>query len=182
MYVTEQPISREKLRILAKAFKSHLGFGGLFVDVPWLLEVTMHKFTDLDVEIVKDEVLDKLVFADFIPRDSTKDNRPLIRIKESVYNNACNKNSGSYGRDRMSIVHEIAHFILIDQIKIPVYKHHGSGRPDLARTTEWQAMALAGEIIMPFEETEHIKDVYELSQKCGVSIDAANYRINKYTR
>lgn len=182
MYITEQPISREQLRMIAKAFKSYLGFNGLFIDVPRMLEVTMDKFPHLDVEIVTDDALDRKIFADFIPKNSTLTNRPLIRIKESVYNNACNPNSNSYGRDRMSITHEIAHFILIDQFNVEVIEYHGRGTPNLATTAEWQAMALAGEIIMPFEETESIKDILELSNKCGVSTEAANYRINKYMK
>lgn len=182
MYKTQQPISREKLRLIAKTFKSHLGFDGIFIDVPRLLEVVQYKYPYLDVEIVENNELSKKVFADFIPSYSRKSNTPLIRIKESVYDNACNPSSRSYGRDRMSIIHEIAHFILIDIFKIEVIEYHESGASNLANSVEWQAMALAGEIIIPFEETLEIDDIDELAKKCGVSKDAANYRIKKYLK
>jgi Zn-dependent peptidase ImmA (M78 family) len=73
-------------------------------------------------------------------------------------------------------------FILIDIFKIDVLEHHESGISNLANSVEWQAMALAGEIMIPFEETIGIENEIELAKKCGVSKIAANYRIKKYKK
>jgi Zn-dependent peptidase ImmA (M78 family) len=182
MYKSLQPISRDKLRLIAKTFKSRLGFDGIFTDVPRLLEVIQNEYPELDVEIVENHELPPKVFAEFIPSYSRVSNKPLIKIKEYVYDNACNPLSRAYGRDRMNIVHEIAHFILIDIFKIEVLEHHESGISNLANSVEWQAMALAGEIMIPFEETIGIENEIELAKKCGVSKIAANYRIKKYNK
>lgn len=65
-----------------------------------LLDVLAEVFEDFSYEIVEDDELPLGTHAD------TDVLTGHIRIKQSVYNNACNGN----GRDRMTIAHEIGHF------------------------------------------------------------------------
>ncbi|WP_277287666.1 ImmA/IrrE family metallo-endopeptidase [Veillonella montpellierensis] len=96
-----------------------------------------------------------------------------ILIREDVYNNAC---KGS-GRDRLTIAHEIGHFIL-----------HRASDISLARDTdeevkpfedpEWQANAFAGELLAPYEFVKG-KNVFDVSKIYGVSEKAASIQCNR---
>lgn len=179
MLETGESLSRKKARAIANFIRGLLGINELYVDVPRMLENMTREFPDFNYEIVEDEELPESVYGTFIPNYET--NQPVVKIPNRVYVAACNNGSTS-GRDRMTIVHEIAHYFLIIYFKFKPIEKLGRGRPSKSKDPEWQAMAVAGEILMPFEETVHMIDPYELAKKCGVSYDAASYRINKYAK
>lgn len=179
MLETGESLSRKKARAIANFIRGLLGINELYVDVPRMLENMTREFPDFNYEIVEDEELPESVYGTFIPNYET--NQSVVKIPNRVYLAACNNGSTS-GRDRMTIVHEIAHYFLIIYFKFKPIEKLGRGRPSKSKDPEWQAMAVAGEILMPFEETVHMIDPYELVKKCGVSYDAANYRINKYAK
>jgi Zn-dependent peptidase ImmA (M78 family) len=179
MLETGESLSRRKARAIAKFIRGLLGINELYVDVPRMLEKMARDFPDFNYEIVDDEELSESVYGTFTPNNET--NQPVVIIPNRVYVAACGNGSTS-GRDRMTIVHEIAHYFLMIRFKYKPIESLGRGRPSKSKDPEWQAMAVAGEILMPFEETEPIKDPYELATRCGVSFDAAYYRIHKYVK
>jgi hypothetical protein len=179
MLETSESLSRRKARTIAKFIRGLLGINELYVNVPKMLETMAMEFADFNYEIVEDEELPDSVYGTFTPNNEI--NQPVVIIPNRVYVAACGNGSTS-GRDRMTIVHEIAHYFLIIRFKYKPIERLGRGSPSKSKDPEWQAMALAGEILMPFDETQHINDPQELARRCGVSFDAAYYRIHKYVK
>lgn len=92
----------------------------------------------------------------------------IIRIREDVYNRACE----GYGRDRFTMAHELAHLLLhrlenlslareIDGVEIPAYKN-----------PEWQANAFAGELLAPFHLIKN-KNINDIAKIHGITVMAA---------
>lgn len=166
-YVTKST-NRKELRLLAKLFRSIMGLTqNERIDPVALLEKLpdTEAFNDVTFEVVDDTDLPHNVPAECI---KTEDGYH-IRIKESVYNKAHKENNGAC---RMHILHEIMHtyadkvgfqpvFTRVVYKKIPPYK-----------SLEWIVMALAGEVMMPYEETES-RDIQEIIDTYGVSTLAA---------
>lgn len=98
------PLSRKEIRAFAKQLRKMLGLEGtLWIPVVELLDILADKLPGFNYEIVPDNELPDDTHA------CTDTSNGLIRIKESVYEGACD----GKGRDRMTIAHEIAHFFLI---------------------------------------------------------------------
>ena len=92
------------LRRLARLLREHLHLDDvLYFPIVELLDVMTELFDDFNYEVVEDKVLSKKVHADTDIRTGH------IRIKESVYEGACN----GEGRDRMTIAHEIGHYFTL---------------------------------------------------------------------
>ena len=75
----------------------------------------------------------------------------------------------------MHIVHEMAHYLLIEEYGFKPITARSYGNIYVKYTPssmEWQAKALAGEIMMPYDLTFEM-DFSEIVQKCGVSVEAA---------
>lgn len=97
-----------------------------------------------------------------------------IELAEHVYNGAYVRNVGAY---LGFICHEMCHVFLyragytpilarnIDAKSIPAYK-----------SVEWQAMAMTGEVMLPYEETKGL-GLFELRRKYHVSKATAEYRL-----
>lgn len=97
-----------------------------------------------------------------------------IYIREDVYDGACNGN----GRDRFTVMHEIAHLILHRNIPQSYARTTSEGHP-CYMDAEWQADTFAAEILMPVDLTLNCSSVQELSFRCGVSLQAAETRMKK---
>jgi Zn-dependent peptidase ImmA (M78 family) len=98
-----------------------------------------------------------------------------IKIKESVYEGAC-EGIGGY---RMHIMHEIAHAFLCLLGFTPILdRQFKNNALKPYESMEWQAKALAGEILMENELTKGMS-AEELINKCGVSLEGA---VNRTTR
>lgn len=169
-YVTKST-NRKELRLLAKLFRSIMGLSQTErIDPIALLDrlPDIESFSDVTYEVVDDKDLPHNVPAECIKTE----NGYHIRIKESVYNKAYKENNGAC---RMHILHEIMHpyadkvgfqpiFTRVVYKKIPPYK-----------SLEWIVMALAGEVMMPYEATENMT-VPEIIDTYGVSVPAAMKR------
>ena len=91
---TAEPKSRESLRKLAYDFRNYLGLENtLHFPIVKILDLLSELFGDFSYEILSDDDFSKGVHADIDIRLSH------VRIRESVYENACKGN----GRDRMTI-------------------------------------------------------------------------------
>lgn len=168
-----EPLSRKYLREAASIYRKARGYKpGKKIDPLMELEYISTLFkTPILFEIVRDQDLPKNVHGSC---EETPEG-PLIKIKQTVYDGA---RLGVAGY-RMDIMHEIAHAILcllgyrptqlrdFSKEKIPAY-----------RSCEWQAKALAGEIMIPYEESKGMgsKEIMEIY---GVSEQAATFRVEK---
>lgn len=169
-----RPVSRETIRELSKIIRVKMFHckNKFYFDVVTSLEKLPIFFNDVLVEIVDDnddELKD-------VPCTTTldNDNRYVIKIKESVYEGAHFKKNGGY---RMHIMHEMSHYILFKIGFKPYFDRiYRNNELKSYESIEWQAKALAGEILIPYEETKALSE-RQIRNKCKVSRDAAHNRI-----
>ena len=102
-YIVEAK-SRQDLRELALFLRNTLNLENeKYFPITELLDVLAEIFDNFSYEIVEDNELPFGTHAD------TNALTGHIRIRESVYEGACNGN----GRDRMTIAHELGHYFTI---------------------------------------------------------------------
>lgn len=168
-----KPTKREYLRALAKAFKKILGYTDLYyMDVIDLLEKMPILFQNVFVEIVPQSDPDvSKVPGTVIPKNGDY----IIKIRESIYDGAYYRCIGGY---RMHIMHEICHVLLFMLGHQPKYDRAFKNESlNPYESIEWQAKALAGEFLIPYEETKGIS-VKQIMEVCKVSKQAAQFRVN----
>lgn len=126
-YIAE-PLQRRQLRNLALYINSLLGLQNelYFPVLPFFERVMPCLFEGFTYEIVPKDTFPKGKHAD------TDVVNHCIRIREDVYYGAANGN----GRDRMTIVHEAAHYILL---VICGVKFDGSFATSLSRLIRTQS-------------------------------------------
>lgn len=96
-----------------------------------------------------------------------------IKIKESVYAGAYEKNNGAF---LGFICHEICHVFLFMNGYAPILERSFENFPVPAyRSVEWQAKALCGEVMVPFEESVGLS-AGEIERRYLVSKAIAKYR------
>ncbi len=161
-YISE-PMSRHDLRNIAHVFLEKLGLEKtIYFPVTAVLETLHLIFPNFSFEIVEDEELPKNVQAD---TDAISGH---IRIRNSVYERAC---EGS-AIDRMTITHEISHFLLLRICSVKFQRNNDNEVVLQYRDPEWQAGCLAGEIMVNSALTSDF-GVKDIQEKCGVSYTAA---------
>ena len=96
----------------------------------------------------------------------------LVVVRRDVYDGLFDDVAFS----RSTVIHELSHIVL----KHPVTLHRGAilGVHEFCEDSEWQAKALTAAVMMPIEACKAVHSAHELSQLCGTSIQAANYRID----
>lgn len=163
-------LSRKDIRELANDLRA--GFN-IPYDAPFpvlkILEILPNVYSKLNMNwvIVGDKELPEQTHAEYDPYSRE------IRIKEFVYNGACLGN----GRDLMTILHEISHFLLLTVVGIKFYRSFGKDVLPY-NDPEWQAKCLAGELMMPAEAIRGMTPK-EVSKKYHVSVQAATYQLSK---
>ena len=164
-----EPKSRNELRRLAKEIRIKLGIDDqLYFPVVELLEALPNIFEDVDYEIVDDSELPANTHA------VTDIKLKVIKIKESIYNLAC---EGS-GRDRMTILHEIAHYLTLCEFNFALARSFAEEEIPAYCDPEWQAKCLAGEMMMPADKIKNMNP-NQVVKECGVSWDAACFQLSK---
>ena len=154
---------REDLRNIARELRERLNLDDvLYFPVVELLDAMTELFDNFNYEIVEDSELSEKVHADTDIRTGH------IRIKESVYDGACK----GEGRDRMTIAHEIGHYIMLCFCGFKLERNFSGGEIPTFRDPEWQAKCFAGELMVPAHRVKGM-DKYEIVEQCGVSFDAA---------
>ncbi len=166
-YIAE-PIQREELRVLAKLIRKNFQIEDrLYIPVIKILENVMPLlFPSFTYEYILKEDFPQKKHAE------TDIVNHVIRIREDVYYGAIN---GS-GRDRMTIMHEIAHYILLVICGVKFERNFENAEVATYKDPEWQAKALAGEIMCPHELIKSFS-AEEIARKCGVSLQAAKYNL-----
>ncbi len=166
------PLSRRQIRAFAHQIRQTLHLESqLYFPVENFLEVLHELVGDPDFyfEVIPDE--DWELSPDVHAFYNVDEH--CIFIRESVYEGAAN----GCGRDRMTIVHECAHVILLQSSGISLTRSFSDNIPAY-RDPEWQAKCLAAEIMIPFDLTDGMT-AREISLRCGVSKEAASYQLKK---
>lgn len=165
------PMSRKYLRSLANRIRSHLKQQNtIYFPVKEFLE-RLHQIVDdedfyVDVRPVSSWKFRKSVHAYYDVSEN------CICIREDVYDGACDGN----GRDRMTVMHECCHVILIKWLHVKLTRCFGAVKP--YEDPEWQAKCLAGELMVPSSLVQGMR-AEEVADRCGVSISAARYQLRK---
>lgn len=169
-YMTK-PISRLAIRNIATVFRELFNLScNESVPVVELLDKFCKEVKNVNYEIVEDFELQGNTPA----ITDMNDGWFTIKIKESVYNGALYREVGGY---RNHIMHEMCHVVLYKLGFTPILERSFSNnRIPPAFSAEWQAMALCGEIMMPYEETKNMA-VMEIVDKYKVSIPSAQKRL-----
>lgn len=116
-----------------------------------MLEKVRSVFNDSNYEIVKDAVLSKTVPARCFVNNL---GGLIIQIKESIYLGGYDKHIGAY---LGFICHEICHVFLYKIGYVPLLERNfKQGELCPYESVEWQTKALAGEVMMPYEETKNL--------------------------
>lgn len=169
-YLTK-PTDRKSLRALAKIFREIFEVPqNEYFPVLDALELMPNKMPGVIIEIVADSDLPFNVPAqcELQPNENF-----IIKIKESVYNGAYEKNIGAY---RDHILHEMCHMFLYRIGFTPILQRNFDKEVNKKyESVEWQAKALCGEIMMPYEESQNMTTT-EIVKCYGVSKSQALYR------
>ena len=171
-YITK-PLSRKQIRFFANIFREIFGAEptGRF-PVLDALDIFPEVFPGSYYEVVENSELPDNVPARCIP---TGPETFIIQIAESVYSGAYERNVGGFNAH---ILHEMCHAFLYAIGYTPLLNRsfkNGVIKP--YESVEWQAKALCGEILMPYEETKGMP-VSKLMLNYGVSKDAAKKRFS----
>lgn len=164
--------SRCELRLYAKLFRTICGFTA---DEPIDPVALLDRLPELEgFEDVRHEIVYNNALPGNVPAQCEKtEDGYLIQIKESVYSGAYEKKTGGH---RMHIIHEIMHTFADKLGFMPVFSRELTKDIPSYRRLEWVVMALAGEVMMPYEATIGMS-VNELMNNFGVSKAAAEKRL-----
>ena len=167
-----KPTSRAELRLYSKLFRSICALSSdESVDPVALLDrlPDLEGFEDVRYEIVYNDALPGAVPA----QCEINEDGYMIQIKESVYLGAYEKGTGGH---RMHIMHEIMH-AFADKIGFkPIATRRLGATPPAYMSLEWIVMALAGEVMMPYEATKGMS-AKDIMNTYGVSKAAAEKRL-----
>ena len=167
-YIVE-PKSRQNLRNLTLILRKFLNLENeKYFPITELLDVLAEIFDNFSYEIVEDNELPFGTHAD------TNTLTGHIRIRESVYEGACNGN----GRDRMTIAHELGHYFTICFCGFKLERNFANKKVKTYSDPEWQAKCFAGELLVPAHLMKGCS-VEEIVEECGVSYDAAEIQYRK---
>ena len=171
-----KPTSREELRGIArfvrKLFKCKNKYRFNVMDV---FERIPSVIPDVTCLVVEDDEIEGDVPARCVP---DFEGHYTIEVKSSIYDGAAD----GIGGYRAHILHEICHVILCLLGFTPILdRAFKNNELKPFESMEWQAKALCGEILMPYEETEGLS-VRQIRHLCQVSRESAELRYNNYRK
>ncbi len=162
------PLGREDIRKFIRQLKRKIGleYELYFPIVPFLENILPILIPNFQLEIVPVAEMGN-------KHGETYPSKDLIRIREDVYLRAVQ----GKGRDRLTIAHEIGHLFEHEDDAVALYRLAPGEKLKPYEDPEWQADAFGGELLA---SSYLIKGmcVSEVSQKCGVSYDAARVQLN----
>ena len=168
------PTTREELRKMAKGIRQMYKCKNKYrFDVVNAFERTSLLFPEITCIVVEDDEFDQDIPARCTP---DMNGHYLIEVKNSVYEGAV-QGKGGY---RAHILHEICHAILCIWGFTPILDRAFKNKQLRAyESMEWQAKALCGEIMIPYEETAGLS-VRKIMGFCKVSRDCAAFRYREF--
>lgn len=171
------PRSRGEIRKIANTFReiSRRALGSFGPEFP-IVEAMELVLPMLDPEFTL-EVLPTQKMGDehglTIPSEHT------IRLREDVYDRACD----GQGRDRMTVAHEIGHYLLHRKPAAFARRERKADEPLPAfRSAEWQATCFGAELLVFPEGIDASMEDAEVAEMRGVSKDAAAYQMRTYRK
>ena len=169
MVISAEPIQRNRLRALATKIRELSGNSDeLYFPIVQFME---HKMPLL-FSGFHHEVMPRTYFPPNIHAETAIKER-VIRIREDIYHGAIR----NMGRDRMTVAHEVGHYILLVAKGLKLYRSFEEATVEAFRDPEWQAKALAGELLCPFSLIKGMA-APQIALACGVSDEAAQYHFN----
>ncbi len=159
-YESRLSLSRIQIREISKFARRLLRINTVKFPVLKALERLIDKFSNnLYYLILPDDEFEANVMAELVPEGNDV---YCIKIRETIYEKAVNGDRTSLG----FICHEMCHFILIHIFDAGPVLYKGENGLVYARSLkdkelpryksmEWQAMALCGEIMIPYEKCKN---------------------------
>lgn len=166
MVVIAEPIQRSMLRALAVKLRELSKYGDilLFPIVQFIEHKMPLLFPGFHLEIMPRDYFPSNIHAETAIKEK------VIRVREDVYHRAIL----GMGRDRMTIAHEVGHYILLVAKGLKLYRSFEGTTIEPFRDPEWQAKAFAGELLCPFHLIKGM-GAPQIASACGVSDEAALY-------
>ena len=150
-FQTKKGLSRKDIRTIAKLVRKNFKIHTIKFPVMKMLEKFVIKYDDiLTYDVNPDNEFENGVQAYLYAKIDSLD-KFCIHIRESVYINAINGRGDCLDH----ICHDICHFILIYLCGIlPDWKLNRNLNSNIPpyKSAEWQAKALCGELMIPYEE------------------------------
>ena len=173
-YITK-PTSRATLRRFSKIVRAI--FGCESDDEPFPVLQALEKLPDViedaSFEIIDDNDLPANVFAQCYPKP---EGGFVIQIKETVYDGACYNDNYAF---LCFICHEICHVLLFWIGFTPISaRAFGDTEIEPFRSVEWQAKALTGEVMIPYEASKGMTSK-AIVEKYHVTKKSADYRVKQ---
>jgi len=165
--IIAEAISRTQLRELTKVLRKYSGYKDeLHFPIVKFVEHKMPKlFSGFSFEVKPKNYFPANIHAE------TDIKKRVIRVREDIYLGAIN----GIGRDRMTIAHEIGHYILLVVKGQKFYRSFKITEIEAYRDPEWQAKAFAAELLCPYHLIKGMA-AYQIALACGVSEQAASYQ------
>lgn len=165
-------MSRIQIRKLAKVYRNMCGYDDSSPFDPVRELDRMHRhMKKVTYEIVSDDELPQNVPA---ACEIAEDDSIVIKIKEKVYIGANERKTGGY---LMDITHEMMHAFLYQiGLKPTLFRSYQNNFINPYESMEWQAKALAGEVMIPYEASKGM-NTDEIMKTYHVSKAAAEMRI-----
>ncbi|MBQ9006577.1 MAG: ImmA/IrrE family metallo-endopeptidase [Atopobiaceae bacterium] len=120
-------------------------------------------FPDFELEILTMEEMGE-------KHGETLPDKHIIRIREDIYDRAC----AGKGRDRFTVCHEMGHLFMHAHLDVSMARTRGSY--PAYESSEWQANAFAGELLMPHDAIVGM-DIREVADRFMVSESAAEKQL-----
>ena len=166
-YVAE-PMSTKQIRGIVRELRRLLKVEfDEYINVVKYLDVLTFIDPMYDYQIAEDDELPETV------QGETDVVNHIIRIRQSIYEKACDGDEYS----RMTIAHEIGHYVLVCIEGITFAKNTNRiGYVATYKDPEWQAAVFASEFLAP---SYLIKDLEaeEISKRYGVTLQAASTQL-----
>lgn len=160
------PRSRKELREIASQVRKVFGVKTPMLDIVRLVELTLPRADDGFVLIVEEES----EMGDI--HGLSNPVQKWIKLRRDVYEGA----HAGKGRDRMTIAHELGHYLLHRQLDFPLVPPGGS--VPAFRQSEWQATAFAAELLIGAEHYDKTITLHEIAKRFGVSYEAAHVQLS----
>lgn len=166
-YVAE-PMSTNQIRKIVREFRKLLKIEfDEYIDVVKYLDFLTFVDPMYDYQIVEDDTLAETV------QGETDVVNHIIKIKQSIYENACDGDEYS----RMTIAHEIGHYVLVCIEGITFAKNKNRiGYVITYKDPEWQATVFASEFLAPSYLIKGLEPE-EISKRFGITLQAARTQL-----
>lgn len=159
------PRSRKEIREIASRVREVFGAVEAEVDIIKLVELELPTKDDgFVLHIVEPEEMGDI-------HGLTNPIEKWMHLRADVYDGAC----AGKGRDRMTVAHELGHYLLHRRIDFPSITP-GSQVPAF-RQSEWQANTFAAELLIGITHIQGCSTVPDVVEKFSVSYEAARVQL-----